>query len=91
VRGRVAGASQAVRIPRDLEEAMTKAAADRKAGRSPAELAAEMRNPLTAIWNAVHLMTLDRDGTAAGQVRDIVARQVALLSAIADELEETGR
>jgi hypothetical protein len=70
---------------------MTRAVADREVGRSPAGLAAEMRNPLTAILNSVHLLTLDRDAATAERVREIVGRQVAFLSAIADELEGKGR
>ena len=68
---------------------MTDTTTDGKAERSPVALAEEMRDPLTAILNAVHALALSRDEAAAKRVRGVVARQVERLSALADELQES--
>ena len=47
----------------------------------------EFRNPLTAIWNAVHMLALARDEATVEQVRQLITRQVELLLRVVDDLE----
>ena len=50
-------------------------------------LAQEVRSPLTAIWNAVHMLSYARDDATVERVRQLVTRQVKHLSHVVDELE----
>ena len=67
---------------------MTETIMDAQPDRSAADLAHAMRNPLTVILNAAHLLTLSRDDASAERVRQIIVRQVGRLVGLVDELSE---
>ncbi len=58
-----------------------------------AMLGHELRNPLGAISNAVHILDRVEDarGQSATQAREIIARQVGHLSGLVDDLLDVGR
>lgn len=66
--------------------------ADRRKDQFLATLAHELRNPLTAILNSLHLLRVaERDSGAAGRARDIVDRQVNQMVRLVDDLMEVSR
>jgi nitrogen-specific signal transduction histidine kinase len=47
----------------------------------------EVRSPLAAIWNAVHLLSLARDEATVEKVRQMITRQLEHLSQILDDCD----
>jgi signal transduction histidine kinase len=56
-----------------------------------AALVRDMQTPLAAIGNAAFLLTIARDDVAAEKMLNLINRQVAYLSSIADMLAELAR
>lgn len=52
-----------------------------------AALVHEVRSPLAAIWNAVHLLSLARDEATVEKVRQMITRQLEHLTQILDDGE----
>lgn len=56
-----------------------------------AALVRDMQTPLAAIGNAAFLLAIARDGAASAKMLNLIDRQVAYLSSIADMLAELAR
>ena len=56
-------------------------------GDAVAALVHEVRSPLAAIWNAVHLLSLARDEATVEKVRQMITRQLEHLSQILDDCD----
>jgi signal transduction histidine kinase/ActR/RegA family two-component response regulator len=66
--------------------------ADRRKDEFIATLAHELRNPLAPIRNATQLLQRkDADSTGAQRARDIIARQVRIMSRLLDDLMDVSR
>ena len=77
---------------KSLEQAEALADLDRRKDEFLAMLSHELRNPLAAISNAVHLLRLQKDeGPTQYQARGIIERQVGQLQHLVDDLLEVSR
>src|SRR5262249_28655328 len=91
---RAAAAIDNARLYRDAEAARSEAeTANRLKDEFLAMLGHELRNPLGAISNAVHILDRvdDPHGVSATHARQIIARQVQQLSGLIDDLLDVGR
>jgi len=94
VANRAAGAIDNARLYREAEAARTEAeTANRLKDEFLAMLGHELRNPLGAISNAVHILDRvdDPHGLSATHARQIIARQVQHLGGLIDDLLDVGR
>jgi PAS domain S-box-containing protein len=66
-------------------------AANRSKDRFLAMLSHELRNPLGAISNAIHVLDRVGDAPAAARAREIIARQVQHLGRLVDDLLDVSR
>src|SRR5438094_193977 len=89
-----AAATDTARLYRDAEAARNEAeTANRLKDEFLAMLGHELRNPLGAISNAVHILDRvdDPHGVSATHARQIIARQVQQLGGLIDDLLDVGR
>jgi signal transduction histidine kinase/integral membrane sensor domain MASE1/CheY-like chemotaxis protein len=94
VANRAAAAIDNARLYREAEAARTEAeTANRLKDEFLAMLGHELRNPLGAISNAVHILDRvdDPHGLSATHARQIIARQVQHLGGLIDDLLDVGR
>jgi signal transduction histidine kinase len=65
---------------------------DRRKDEFIATLAHELRNPLAPVRNAIHVLQRQTEGTASSQrMRDIIERQVAVMTRLIDDLMDVSR
>jgi signal transduction histidine kinase/integral membrane sensor domain MASE1 len=91
---RAASAIDNARLYEEAQAARTEAeTANRLKDEFLAMLGHELRNPLGAISNAVHILDRleDARGRSATQAREIISRQVQHLSGLIDDLLDVGR
>jgi signal transduction histidine kinase/ActR/RegA family two-component response regulator len=90
---RAALAIETARLHEAEREARARAEdADRRKDEFLAMLGHELRNPLAPIWTAIELLRqLPAQGERQAWVRDVIARQVAQLSRLVDDLLDVSR
>ncbi len=85
----VQGCARDITERKRAEEALKDA--DRRKDEFLAMLAHELRNPLTPIRNALHLLQSPAAADRMGQVRDLMERQVEHLTRLVDDLLDVAR
>jgi PAS domain S-box-containing protein len=89
----VSDVTERMRLREELQQRIDQLGeADRHKNEFLAMLAHELRNPLAPIFNALHIMRLVADDTAAvGQARELLERQVRHLARLVDDLLDVSR